>query len=185
MSEEEKMNQGEWYDANNDAVLIKKREKAMDLCFIYNQIKPSDLQQRNKILYELLGYEPQNLTLLSPFMCDYGQHIRFGKDVFVNINSYFMDGAEIVIGDHVFIGPSCGFYTAMHPLDASSRNQGLEKALPIHIEDDVWIGANVVILPGVTIGKGSVIAAGSVITHDVEAYSLAAGVPAKIMKKLL
>ena len=185
MSEEEKMNQGEWYDANNDAVLIKKREKAMDLCFIYNQIKPSDLQQRNKILYELLGYEPQNLTLLSPFMCDYGQHIRVGKDVFVNINSYFMDGAEIVIGDHVFIGPSCGFYTAMHPLDASSRNQGLEKALPIHIEDDVWIGANVVILPGVTIGKGSVIAAGSVITHDVEAYSLAAGVPAKIKKKLL
>ena len=74
MSEEEKMNQGEWYDANYDAVLIKKREKAMDLCFIYNQIKPSDLQQRNKILYELLGYEPQNLTLLSPFMCDYGQH---------------------------------------------------------------------------------------------------------------
>lgn len=184
MNEEEKMNHREWYDANYDPLLVKKREKAMDLCYEYNQLKPSDHEHRNQILGELLGYEPQGLTLLSPFMCDYGNHIHFGEDVFVNINSYFMDGGEIFIGNHVFIGPSCGFYTATHPLDADRRNQGLEKALPIHIEDDVWIGANVVILPNVCIGKGSVIAAGSVVTHDIEAYSLAAGVPAEIKKKI-
>ena len=95
-----------------------------------------------------------------------------------------MDGASITIGNHVFIGPYCGFYTASHPLDYQSRNQGLEKALPIHVGDNCWFGANVSVMPGVTIGNGCVIAAGSVVTKDVEDNSLVAGVPAQIIKKI-
>ena len=97
---------------------------------------------------------------------DYGKNIKLGKNVFVNINNYFMDGASIEIGDHVFIGPSCGFYTANHPLNYTRRNQGLEKALPIKVGNNCWFGADVSVMPGVTIGAGCVIAAGAVVTKD-------------------
>ena len=95
-----------------------------------------------------------------------------------------MDGARIIIGDHVFIGPYCGFYTATHPLEYKRRNQGLEKALPITIGNNCWLGANVSVMPGVTIGEGCVIGAGSVVTKDIPAYSLAAGVPCVVKRKI-
>ena len=132
---------------------------------------PSD-EKRNEVIKNILGYFPDDLVLLSPFTADYGKNIKLGKNVFVNINNYFMDGATIKIGDNVFIGPSCGFYTANHPLDYTNRNQGLEKALPIKIGDNCWFGANVSVMPGVTIGAGCVIAAGAVVTKDMPANSL-------------
>ena len=184
MNEKEKMKAGKWYDANNDQELIEERTKAQDLCFELNQIKPSIEEERKKIIQQILGYYPEDLVLLSTFTCDYGKHIYIGKNVFININSYFMDGAKITIGDNVFIGPSCGFYTANHPLDYKNRNIGLEKALPITIGNNVWIGANVSIMPGVTIDDGCVIAAGSVVTKNIEQNSLVAGVPARVVKKI-
>lgn len=185
MTEREKMDKGLWYDANNDLQLLEDRMLAQDLCFELNQLKPSLDKERNQIIEKILGYQPQNLILLSPFVCDYGKNIVFGKNVFVNINCYFMDGATITIGDNVFIGPSCGFYTANHPLDYKSRNRGLEKALPIMIGNNVWFGANVSVIPGVNIGDGCVIAAGSVVTHDIKPNSLVAGVPARIIKEIM
>lgn len=179
MTEREKMNKGLWYDANNDPQLLEERTIAQDLCFELNQFKPSLEKERSQIIEKILGYQPQNLILLSPFVCDYG------KNVFVNINSYFMDGAKITVGDNVFIGPSCGFYTANHPLDYKSRNRGLEKALPIMIGNNFWFGANVSVMPGVNIGDGCVIAAGSVVTHDIKPNSLVAGVPARIIKEIM
>lgn len=95
-----------------------------------------------------------------------------------------MDGAKIALGDNVFVGPSTGFYTANHPLDYKRRNEGLEKALPITIGDNVWFGANVNVMPGVTIGSGCVIASGSVVTHDIPVNSLAAGVPCQVVRKI-
>ena len=96
-----------------------------------------------------------------------------------------MDGADITIGNHAFIGPYCGFYTAAHPIDYSNRNKGLEKALPIVVGDNCWFGANVSVMPGVTIGSGCVIAAGSVVTHDIPENSMIAGVPAKVIKTII
>ena len=176
MTEKEKMKAGLWYDANNDHELIDQRLICQDLCFALNQLKPSD-EKRNEVIENILGYFPDDLVLLSPFTADYGKNIKLGKNVFVNINNYFMDGATIEIGDNVFIGPSCGFYTANHPLDYTNRNQGLEKALPIKIGDNCWFGANVSVMPGVTIGAGCVIAAGAVVTKDMPTNSLIAGVP--------
>lgn len=184
MSEKQKMENGQWYDANNDEELVKERIQAQDLCFELNQVKPSLVDERNNIMKLLLGKLPDGLMILSPFMCDYGKNIQLGKNVFVNMNCYFMDGAKITIGDNVFIGPSCGFYTANHPLDYTSRNKGLEKALPITIGNNVWIGANVSIMPGITIGDGCVIAAGSVVTKNMDQNSLVAGVPAHVIKKI-
>ena len=179
MTEKEKMKAGLWYDANNDQELIDHRLICQDLCFALNQLKPSD-EKRNEVIENILGYFPDDLVLLSPFTADYGKNIKLGKNVFVNINNYFMDGATIKIGDNVFIGP----YTANHPLDYTNRNQGLEKALPIKIGDNCWFGANVSVMPGVTIGAGCVIAAGAVVTKDMPANSLIAGVPAKVIKTI-
>lgn len=184
MTEKEKASLGLWYDANNDEQLIQDRLIAKDLCHDYNQIKPSDVQKRNEVLKELFHYLPKGLEIIQPFMCDYGYNIDISDDVFINSYCYFMDCAKITIGHHVFMGPYCGLYTASHPLNIEERNAGLENALPIVIEDNVWLGANVTVLQGVTIGEGSVIGAGSVVTKDIPPYVIANGVPCQVVKKL-
>ena len=182
MTELEKMRLGMWYDANFDEELLIKRFAAQDLCAEYNLIKPSDFAKKNELLEKLIGYVPDGLTILAPFMCDYGTNIHLGSGVFVNVNCYFMDGADITLGNNVFVGPYTGFYTANHPLDYKRRNAGLEKALPIKVGNNCWFGANVSVMPGVTIGDGCVIAAGSVVTKDIPDNSLIAGVPAKVIR---
>lgn len=183
MTELEKMKQGDWYDANNNPEIVQERYACFDLCFELNQLKPSDTK-RLEVLKKLFGELPEGLELLSPFTCDYGKNVHLGKNVFININNYFMDGSTITIGDNVFIGPSCGFYTATHPLDYKARNEGLEKALPIVVGDNCWFGANVSVMPGVTIGEGCVIGAGAVVTRDMPANSVIGGVPAQVIKRL-
>ncbi len=184
MSEKEKMLAGEWYNANYDRALSEERMRAQDLCHELNQTNPGDKKTRQKIIVELLGYIPENVNISSPFTVDYGWNIKVGKNVFINMNNYFMDGAEITFGDNVFVGPSCGFYTADHPLDAEDRRKGLEKASPIKVGDDVWIGAGVSVMPGVTIGDRSVIGAGSVVTKDIPPDSLAMGVPCHVVREI-
>lgn len=184
MEEKEKMLAGGWYNANYDRTLSEERVRAGRLCHEFNRMEPGDEKGKQKIIVELLGYIPENVNISSPFMVDYGYNVRFGKNVFININSYFMDGAKITIGDNVFIGPSCGFYTAEHPLDAAERRRGLEKASPITVGDDVWIGAGVSVMPGVTIGDQCVIGAGSVVTKDVPPNSLAVGVPCHVIREI-
>lgn len=182
MTEKEKMLQGEWHDANFDANLLQERHRAELLCFDFNMSRPGSTEQRTA-LRKLLGVEiPQGLTVLAPVYFDYGAYTHFGDGVFVNHGCYFMDGGTITIGKNVFIGPFCGFYTASHPLNFADRNKGLERALPIHIGDNCWFGANVTVLQGVTIGSGCVIAAGSVVTSDLPENCLAAGVPAVVKK---
>ncbi len=186
MSETDKMLVGEWYDANYDPQLVQSRREAADNCFDYDHTRPSDVSKREEILKKILHtcQLSEGLEVLSPFLCDYGYNIHLGNHVFVGHDCYFMDGAKITVGDNVFIGPSCGFYTAVHPMNYADRNKGLEKALPVTIGDNCWLGAGVRILPGVHIGNGCVIAAGSVVTKDIEDNSLAAGVPAVVKKKI-
>ena len=182
MTEKEKMARGEWHDANFDADLLAERSRADDLCYDFNMARPGSEAQRSA-LRSLLDTElPEGLNILAPAYFDYGYKTRFGEGCFVNHGCYFMDGGTITVGDHVFIGPFCGFYTASHPMTVPERNRGLERALPIVIGDDCWFGGNVTVLQGVTIGKGCVIAAGSVVTKDLPDYSMAAGVPAVVKK---
>ena len=126
----------------------------------------------------------ERCTVQPSFRCDYGYNIFLGDDVFINYDTVILDGAPVTVGNHVFIGPQCGFYTAIHPFSVSERNLGLERALPITIHDNVWIGGKVCILPGVTVGEGAVIGAGSVVTRDVPPYSVVAGNPARVIKTL-
>lgn len=184
MTEREKLEKGLWYDANNDKDLLEERLYAEELCFLYNKTNPRDTDRKEELLKKLLPNREANVTVLSPFYTDYGYRCYIGEDTFINHNAYFMDGAKISIGSHCFIGPNCGMYTANHPLLASERNRGLEKASPIIIEDDVWIGADVTILPGVRIGKGSVIGAKSVVTKDIPSNVIAAGNPCQILRAI-
>lgn len=182
MTEKEKMLAGEWYDANYDKDLSDLRLKAERHCYDFNNARPQSVEQTDN-LKKILGRElPQGLTVLAPVYFDYGNNTVFGENTFVNHGCYFMDGGKISIGSNVFIGPFCGFYTASHPMDYISRNKGLEKALPITVGNNCWFGANVSVMPGVTIGNGCVIAAGSVVTENLPDNCLAAGVPATIKK---
>ena len=126
----------------------------------------------------------KDVSILAPFYTDYGYNCIIGEKTFINHNAYLMDGATITIGKNCFIGPNCGMYTANHPLIAEERNKGLEKALSITIEDDVWIGADVTILSGVKIGKGSVIGAKSVITKDIPSGVIAIGNPCSVVRPI-
>lgn len=184
MSEMEKMHAGEWYDANYDQELVEARRIAQDKYYEYNQIKPSDDGQKQKVLAELLGYKPDNVDISQPFYCDYGTNIKFGSNVHVNLSCYFMDGAQITLGNNVFVGPFTGFYTAAHPNAHEPRNEGLEQARPITIGDNCWFGANVSVMPGVTIGNNCVISAGSVVTKDMPDNSIIMGVPAKVIREV-
>lgn len=182
--EKDKMLAGELYDANYNEDLEKEREQAKDLCYEFNNLKPSNREEQRNILKKLLGKTKENFRVEQPFMCDYGYNIEIGENFYSNHNLIILDANKVIFGDNVFIAPNCAFYTAGHPLDYKTRNKGLEYAKSIKVGNNVWIGGNVVVLPGVTIGDNVVIGAGSVITKNIPANVVAVGNPCKVIKQL-
>lgn len=184
MTEKEKALAGELYDANYGPQLIAERQACKELCYDYNQLRPSMLEQRRAIITSLFKSVKGDFLIEQPFYCDYGYNISIGKNFFANYNCVILDEAQVTFGDNVFVAPNCGFYCAGHPLDIEQRNKGLEYARPITVGDNVWIGANVIVLPGVTIGDNSVIGAGSVVNRDIPSGVLAAGNPCRVIKEI-
>lgn len=183
MTEKEKMLNEEIYDANCEE-LLKERETAKDLCYEYNHLKPSKETERKELLKKILGNTKENFLIEQPFICDYGYNIEIGENFYSNHNLTILDGNKVKFGDNVFIAPNCGFYTAGHPTDYETRNKGLEYAKPIEVGNNVWIGGNVVVLPGVKIGDNVVIGAGSVVNKDIPPNAVAVGNPCKVIKEL-
>lgn len=184
MSEKDKMLAGELYDANYNKDLEKEREQAKDLCYEFNKIKPSDRKKQKEILKRILGRTKETFRIEQPFICDYGYNIEIGENFYSNHNLIILDANKVVFGDNVFIAPNCSFYTAGHPLEVELRNKGLEYAKPIKVGDNVWIGGNVIVLPGVTIGDNTVIGAGSVVTKDIPSNVLAVGNPCRVIRTI-
>lgn len=184
MTEKEKIGLGILYDANYDQQLIAEREAAAELCYELNHLRPSQTDRADALLTRLLGKRGRNCMILPDFWCDYGYNIEVGENFFANHGCVMLDGARIKFGDNVFIAPQCGFHTAGHPLDVERRNRGLEYALPITVGDNVWIGAGVQVMPGVTIGSDTVIAGGSVVVKDIPSGVLAAGNPCRVIREL-
>lgn len=184
MTEKEKCQQGLLYDANYDKELLADREKAKEVLYDYNRLRPSQQSEKTQLLKSFLGKTGENLIVEPPFACDYGYNIEVGENFYANVNLVILDGAKVCIGDNAFIAPNVGIYTAGHPLDAEERNQGLEYARPVTIGHNVWIGAGVSILPGVTIGNNAVIGAGSVVTKDIPDSVLAVGSPCRVVKEI-
>lgn len=183
MTEKEKMLAGLLYRPS-DVTLSEERETARNLFQAFNKTKESEKEKRREILSDLLGEIASNTFIEPPFFCDYGYNISLGKNVFINYNCIFLDVNKISIGDNVMIAPMVQVYTATHPVEFEARNSGAELGFPIDIESGVWIGGGAVILPGIRIGKQSVIAAGSVVTKDVPSNVLVAGNPARIIRKI-
>ena len=183
MTERERMLSGQLYDAG-DETLTAARGRAKRLTCRYHQLDPTDWDSRTQILQELLGHLGEDSWIEPPFRCDYGTQISIGDHFFANYDCIFLDVAPITIGNQVMFGPRVCLYTAGHPLDAATRNTGLEFGKPIAIGDDVWLGGNVVVLPGVTIGAGTVVAAGSVVRRDLPPHVLAAGNPCQVLRSI-
>lgn len=183
MTEKEKQQAGELYNGS-DKELTTERVNAKKLCAEYNAITYNDYQKKERVLDRLLALRGENSWIEANFFCDYGYNIIIGDNFYANHNLVILDCAEVIIGDNVFVGPNCGFYTAGHPLDAEQRNSGLEFAKPIKIGSNVWIGGSVCIMPGVTIGDNTVIGGGSVVTEDIPSGVVAAGNPCKVIRPI-
>lgn len=177
MSEKEKMLSGVLYDANEE-VLVAERVRAKELCRKYNS------ELKKDYLKELLGKTGKNFQIEPNFFCDYGYNIELGENFYANHNLVILDPGKVTFGDNVFIGPNSGFYTAEHPIDAETRNSGVEYAFPIKVGNNVWFGGGVTVIGNVTIGDNVVIGAGSVVTKDIPSNVVAVGNPCRVLKQL-
>lgn len=165
-----------------DSEMMKRFQRAASLCMEYNQTGEDQPEERQRILDRLLGKCGRGVLVVPGFRCEYGGNIELADGVIVNFNCTLMDNAAITIGAHTLIGPNCSLYTVNHALDHAQREQGYCVNAPISIGSRVWLGGNVVVMAGVSIGDGAVIGAGSVVTSDVPAGVIAAGNPCRVIR---
>lgn len=182
MTEFEKMRNREMYYFS-DPEIYKSLGHAKKVCTKLQTMNIADKDYR-EVIEDLIPGIPDTAKVCPPFHCDHGNGIILGEHVFVNYNCVFLDGGYIRIGSYTLIGPNCQLYTPQHPMDYLERREKKETAYPITIGDDCWLGGNVVVCPGVTIGNRCIIAAGSVVTKDIPDDSMAAGCPAVVKKQL-
>ncbi len=183
MDDYEMMRAGRWLHAVTPRI-GEALHRAEELCFRLNQLPPSRRDEREAIIRQLFGHVGKEITLHSPFHCDFGEQITVGDHFVGNFNLTILDEAPVTIGNHVFIGPDVGIYTVRHALLPDQRNAGIMQSLPVTIHDNVWIGGHATLLPGVTIGQGAVIGAGSVVTHDIPPQVVAAGNPCRVLRPI-
>ena len=192
MNEQKKMLSGKIYDPS-DKELEKKRMKAHRLSKDYNNTYEDEWEKRKEIIEQLIPNMGENTYLLGPIQFDYGVFTTFGKNCFANFNFTVLDCCPVTIGNDVFFGPNCSIMTPLHPFISDERKMrvkedgtlyDLEYAAPIIIEDGCWLASNVIVCGGVTIGKGSVIGAGSVVTRDIPSGVFAAGNPCRVIREI-
>jgi maltose O-acetyltransferase len=181
-SEREKMIRGERYDPR-DPELVAARVRARHLLQAYNATDPEDAG-RERLLRELIPAAGTPVWIEPPFFCDYGWNITLGANFYCNFNCVVLDICPVSIGANVLLGPAVQLYAASHPLSPALRRTGIEDGAPITIGDDVWIGGGSIVLPGVSIGAGTTIGAGSVLTRDIPGGVLAAGNPCRVIRGL-
>ncbi|QMU68651.1 sugar O-acetyltransferase [Streptacidiphilus sp. P02-A3a] len=177
------MRAGEWYLPVDDE-LRADTGRRIALCAAYNTGAAGGPEERRAVLGQLLGRLGEGAWIRAPFQCDYGYNITIGPRTFVNFNAVMLDAATITVGADVRIGPGVQLLTPTHELDAERRREGWERALPVTIGDNVWLGGGVIVCPGVTIGENTVVGAGSVVTRDLPPGVLAVGNPARIVREL-
>lgn len=167
----------------SDDAVMEEQKVCRRILQRLNTVDRSDFDEIGKIVKELLG-NSEDAFINPPFYCDYGSHIEVGKNFFANYNCTIIDVAKVKIGDNCQMAPNVAIYTAGHPLHPVARNSMYEYGISVTIGDNVWIGGNTVIMPGVHIGSNTVIGAGSVVTKDIPDWSVAVGNPCRVIKKI-
>ena len=167
----------------SDDAVMEEQKVCRRILQRLNTVDRSDFDEIGKIVKELLG-KSEDAFINPPFYCDYGSHIEVGKNFFANYNCTIIDVAKVKIGDNCQMAPNVAIYTAGHPLHPVARNSMYEYGISVTIGDNVWIGGNTVIMPGVHIGSNTVIGAGSVVTRDIPDWSVAVGNPCRVIKKI-
>ena len=183
MNQKERMLAGLPYKAWMDGLSQERLENKKKI-FAFNHLEPDKIEEKEKLLKEILGKTGKYVNIEVPFHCDYGYNIEVGENFFANYNFTVLDVGKVRIGANAQIAPNVSIYTAGHPIHPDSRNSGYEYGISIIIGDNVWIGGNACIMPGVTIGNNVVIGAGSVVTKDVPDNVIAAGNPCKIIRTI-
>ena len=195
MTEKERMLSGENYNPRADQ-LLQRRYEARTLLDQFNNMSADAGEERTRLLNRLIGSLGEGVWLEKPFRCNYGDNISIGENTFINCDCIFSDDNRITIGKNVMIAPRVQLYAAVHPIAPSERILNLPKSeqadhlpyrvssKPIVIEDDCWLGGGVIVLAGVTIGKGSVIGAGSIVTKDIPPYAVAVGNPCQVRRTI-
>lgn len=175
---------GDLYSCDNEE-LVYDQLKSLQLLYKYNHTKPLQQKKREKLLKKMFAEMGENCYIEPPFHSNWGgNNVHFGNQVYANFNLTLVDDADIYVGDCTMFGPNVTICTAGHPINAKLREKVYEFNLPVHIGRNVWIGANVVVLAGVTIGDNSVIGAGSIVTKDIPANVVAFGTPCVIQREI-
>ncbi len=183
MNQKERMLAGLPYKAWMDGLSQERLENKKKV-FAFNHLEPDRVNEKEKLLKEILGKTGEHVWIEAPFHCDYGYNIEVGENFFANYNFTVLDVGKVRIGANAQIAPNVSIYTAGHPIHPDSRNSGYEYGIGISIGDNVWIGGNACIMPGVTIGNNVVIGAGSVVTKDIPDNVVAAGNPCRIIRTI-
>ncbi|WP_228374496.1 sugar O-acetyltransferase [Demequina rhizosphaerae] len=183
-TEYEKLQNDEWFKYRSGPELADMQRATLARLRDLNGGYFEDPEGSTAALSALVGECGEGLDFRPPIYLEYKERVRFGRNVFINSNLMILGSGIVTIGDNALIGPEARFYTVNHAFDVDIRREGWERAFPITLEADVWLGGSVVICPGVTIGRGSVVAAGSVVTKDVPPMSVVGGNPARVIRTL-
>lgn len=184
MTQKERMQAGLIYDPAENEIMAEQ-VKCLEKLYDFNATRPSDGEKRKQLMQEMLGEVGENCYIEPPFYANWGgKHVHFGNNVYANFCLTCVDDADIYIGNGVMIGPNVTLATANHPIQPGLREKAYQFNKEIHIGNNVWIGANAVVVPGVRIGDNSVIGAGSVVTKDIPANVVAVGNPCRVLREI-
>lgn len=184
MSNKDKMHTGELY-LPGDEEIMKEQQMCLDKLYDYNMTRPTESEKREKLLKEMFAEIGEDCYIEPPFHANWGgKHVHFGKCVYANFNLTAVDDTHIYVGDYTMIGPNVTLATAGHPILPELRKEAYQFNMPVHIGKNCWLGAGVIVLPGVTIGDNTVIGAGSVVTKDIPSNVVAIGNPCRILREI-
>ncbi len=184
MNNYEKLHSGDIYNPGDEEIM-KEQVLCMEKMYDYNATRPSEGEKREKLLKEMFAEIGEGCYIEPPIYANYGgHHVHFGKNVYVNFHLTLVDDTHIYIGDNTMIAPNVTLATAGHPILPTLRKKGLQFNMPVHIGRNCWLGAGVLVMPGVTIGDNTVIGAGSVVTKDIPANVVAVGSPCRVLREI-
>lgn len=184
MKQRDNMHNGKLYDPNDDSVM-EEQMVCLDRLYDFNQTRPSEMDKRNAIMKEMMGDVGKDCYIEPPFHANWGgKHVHFGDGVYANFGLTCVDDTHIYVGSHTLFGPNVVLATAGHPMMPELRKHGIQYNMPIHIGENCWLGAGVIVVPGVTIGDNVVIGASSVVTKDIPSNSVAMGTPCRVVRQI-